>query len=126
VFRWNGIVGTHMFISGQGLHKATNLRELHMDGVAFYNPKGVYDRRNPHASVLGLCSHFCKKLERVSLAGARWGRGLPDRETFAVADEMLADFVRRTPPLRWLRSDLSDAAVARLREQRPDVEFVGA
>ena len=115
-----------MFISGQGIHKATNLRELHMDGVTFSNPEGVYDRQNPHASVLALCSHICKRLERVSLAGARWGRGLSDRETFAVADEMLADFARRTPPLRWLRGDLSDAAVARLREQRPDVEFVGA
>jgi hypothetical protein len=41
-----------------------------------------------------------------------------------IPQHAIAEFVRRAPNLRWLRSDLTPDNVAMLQLERPDVTFV--
>lgn len=76
---------------------------------------------------------WCNKkgLECVSIKNATW-RDSDDTRRFrrggsgVLPQEVLIKFVRKTPSLRWFRSDLTAANVAMLKEERPEITFVSA
>ena len=49
---------------------------------------------------------------------------IPDSDAFTVTRETIIKFVRLTPTLRRLRSDLMAENVAVLKDERPEVAFV--
>jgi hypothetical protein len=84
--------------------------------------------------------HKCQwLLERVSITGVQLTYKIPlsveDEEILYIEDcyewitepilqKVIMKFVRMTPTLRWLRSDLTDENVETLRKERPDTYFV--
>ena len=69
---------------------------------------------------------YCSGLERLSIKNVSWSSrfGPMDDGIFPVTQEMIIKFVRRTPTLRWLRSDLTAENIAMLKQERPQVTFV--
>jgi hypothetical protein len=65
---------------------------------------------------------YCNRLERLSVKNVT-SRLLHEEEQ-PVSQAMIIKFVRHTPTLRWLRSDLTEENVAMLQQERPDVTFV--
>jgi len=65
----------------------------------------------------------CRSLERVSVKNASFDSS-PDVDSSPVTQEMLIKFVRRTPSLRWLRSDLTEENTVMLQQERPEITFV--
>jgi hypothetical protein len=77
-------------------------------------------------SIFFACS---SKLERVSLRRTKWfhfwldcGQRGP-QPAYPLQQEGLMKFVRRTPTLKWFRSDLSSENSAILQKERPRVTF---
>ncbi len=72
---------------------------------------------------LGLCP---PNLERVSIKGVT----VEDQvigvgsERQPLSQEAIVQFVRNTPSLRWLRSDLTEQNVAMLQKDRPEMTLV--
>lgn len=118
---WKGSRSS-LFLSGQDFKDARNLTELFMDDTIFYDggiPFRFWGEVPTHA--ISMFSH-CRWLERVSIKGISVASFQGTRD--AVTDEMIAKFVRRTPTLRWLRSDLSGDYIAILKQERPEVTFI--
>lgn len=63
-------------------------------------------------------------LERVSVVGVTTHNG--ENDSRPLKQSTLIKFVRNTPTLTWLRSDLTDENIAMLRKERPEVTFVSA
>mmetsp|Transcript_25057 Transcript_25057/g.54635 ORF Transcript_25057/g.54635 Transcript_25057/m.54635 type:complete len:358 (-) Transcript_25057:74-1147(-) len=129
--RWENRVGGCRFLRGNDLRTLENLKELHLDGlVADFRYDGGFG-----ASTYGFfmecagyesdrCIFFrCNSnLERVSLVGARY----IDQETqneHPLPQSMLIKFVQNTPKLVYFRSDLKQANVEMLREEKPEIVF---
>lgn len=111
-------------LMGHNFRYFEQLRELYIENTCFLYVGTVdpfsQEPIGEHCWLLRYCS-AC--LERLDIKGAVFYsffmRGLKP-----VPVEMIMKFVRNTPTLRWLRSDLSAANVALLKRERPDVTFV--
>ncbi len=81
------------------------------------------DGRLTAMAFLGLCP---PNLERVSIKGVT----VEDQvigvgsERQPLSQEAIVQFVRNTPSLRWLRSDLTEQNVAMLQKDRPEMTLV--
>jgi hypothetical protein len=64
----------------------------------------------------------CKHLERLSIKNSTYFQN--GKEVQLVPQGMIIKFVRHTPTLRWLRSDLTEENVAMLQQERPAITFV--
>jgi hypothetical protein len=116
-------IGTH-------LNRFENVSDLCLDDSVLY-----FWQQYPASSVLTDADHpryifdGCRlSLRRVSFRNLRYHG---DESNYAprphyppVPQTGLIKFVRRTPTLKWFRSDLSPENVAALRRERPDVAFV--
>jgi hypothetical protein len=117
--RYNGTETGFYFTGRHCLEHFANLRELYLDGAHLRCMTN-----EPEMTAEGLFSHCNSKLERVSLKGTMTDTmGLKHRSR-PLLDEELVEFVRTTPTLTWLRSDLSPENVAILQQERPMVHFV--
>jgi hypothetical protein len=66
----------------------------------------------------------CKHLERVTIKNTTWQAVEVEGEAQPLSQGIIIKFVRHTPTLRWLRSDLTEENVAMLQQERPDITFV--
>ena len=119
-------------IDGSDLMRATNLKEIYMDGSVFVNRDDEHDllsdlENDAHSNIF--LFYQCRtKLERVSIRNAKWyvynDDGILDDRT-VIPQNALIKFVRNAPTsLRWFRSDLTEANMTILRSERPDIELV--
>jgi hypothetical protein len=112
-------------MSGKTLSACRFLKELYMDNSVF--TFSIHEAHRIHESgddcIFGRCNTF---LERVSLkaAGIRFAFKPCTFPTLPMYQSCLIKFVRKTPSLRWFRSDLSPEFVAILQAERPEVTFV--
>lgn len=136
IFRWNGSDdGLH--ITGQDLKICRNLKELYLDEARLYfgRPQNIVPLfmkeldHIPQESDVWIFFGCSSKLERVSLRGTKWfhfwldcGRRGP-QPAYPLQQEGLMKFVRRTPTLKWFRSDLSADNIAILQKERRGVTF---
>jgi hypothetical protein len=110
-----------MRMDGSALHPCRCLKEICMDDSTFYyeyfsDPMAILiEGRDSH--IFSWCNTF---LERVSLKNAKFDHMEP---TQSFPQFGLLKFVRRTPSLRWFRSDLTPENVAILQAERPEVTF---
>jgi hypothetical protein len=110
-------------ISGEDLDACRGLKELYMDDSVFsigMNEMHLVVQRDD--CIFFRCNTF---LERVSLKNAKC-RFIIQPHSFSTVEFPqigLVNFVRKTPSLRWFRSDLSPENVAILKAERPEVTF---
>ena len=119
LLKFNGAETGFYFTGKHCLEHFSNLKELHLDGshLRFMTSESEMPE--------GLLSHCNSKLERVSLKRATTDNTDSTRHRpRPLNDSELMEFVRATPTLRWLRSDLSSDSVATLHGERPEVHFV--
>jgi hypothetical protein len=123
---WNGS-SAELFLLGQDFMDAAYLAELHLDDCRFYNPVrepyGADEQINGNRMNMRMWM-FCKRLERLSIKNARTWNCYMGAGAQPLSQCMIINFVRHTPILRWLRSDLTEENVAMLQQERPDVTFV--
>jgi Xaa-Pro aminopeptidase len=125
-------------LDGREFRDAENLTELHLDFAIFNDTDNVHPSFwEENETVENENRYFlknCRGLERVSILSVKrtylvvdededvWGDG--ELITVAISQKAIMKFVRFTPTLRWLRSELTDEHVAMLRQERPNVTFV--
>jgi hypothetical protein len=114
-----------LLLGGDDFRDAANLTELNLDACRFYHSRrpvyweteSLYRGRNYYMF------RNCQRLERLSIKDS--SRCRHSHETFhKISQAMIIKFVRYTPTLRWLKSDLTDENVTMLQQERPDVTFV--
>jgi hypothetical protein len=118
---------TELFLDGckfefthYGHHPDTNY-DIHRMVRGWFSEEPIHDV-TPNRYILRHLQH----LERLSMKGATWSisyRGIA-AAIEPIPQEMLMKMVRHHPTLRWLRSDLSEANVAILQQERPEITFV--
>jgi len=129
-------------LDGDDFKDAVYLNELHLDGHILHDSDKLerYYLEGDHLFQDENRYLFkkCRALERVSIMYL--GRTYLDREndhdlfgedlygeewiTEPISQNAIMKFVRFTPTLSWLRSELTDENVATLRLERPDITFV--
>jgi hypothetical protein len=117
-FTWDGASSC---VNGADLSRAVSLVELYLDGCHFHYPRearhhAAFDASRKHYMLM-----YCKRLERLSIKNATMISASRERP---VSQGMIIKFVRRTPNLHWLRSDLTGPNVIMLQQERPDITFV--
>jgi len=104
-----------LYLDGRDFKNASNLTELILDGSRFCTDNLA------SYSAADASSHYllmqCPRLERLSIRNLEWD------DMMEVTQEDIMKLVRHHPTLRWLRSDLSEANVALLKLERPDIKF---
>jgi Leucine-rich repeat (LRR) protein len=127
-FTWNGSC-TDLNLSGQDFDHSPNLAELYVDGALFTD--FVNDRRAwgeewvDDTDTACYMLMECAPLERLSIKNTSLTSvSYYAQEAQPVSQEIIMKFVRHTPTLRWLRSDLTEENVAILHQERPNVKFV--
>jgi hypothetical protein len=120
------------FLAGHLLGRGCPVRRLDMDGCTF----SVTSFPCAAANCPCVFHHNAGTLERVSIRDARYYVDRPYDSDYEdegedeasdvrpIPQHAIAEFVRRAPNLRWLRSDLTPDNVAMLQLERPDVAFV--
>ena len=113
-------------------NKATNLREIMMDGSVFTcgvnsSIDEISDLEN-HPRWFLFCLLESQVLERISIRRAKFSTSFyvygPQILT-TVPQNALIKFIRNAPrSLRWFRSDLSKDNIEMLRLERPGIEFL--
>jgi len=116
--RYNGAETGFYFTGRHCLDHFTDLRELHLDNAHLRCMTSDWEMLD------GLFSHCNGKLERVSLKGATTDTTGVRHRPRRLHDCELMEFVRATPSLKWLRSDLSRENVAILQRERPEIHFL--
>ena len=114
-------------------NKATNLREIIMDGSVFIwggsrvsSIDKMSDLEN-HPRVFLFCRLESPVLERISIRRAKFGAGYwnNSQRCETIPQNALIKFIRNAPrSLRWFRSDLSKDNIEMLRLERPGIEFL--
>jgi hypothetical protein len=124
-------------LDGDDFKDAVYLNELHLDGhilhdsdkLERYYLEGDYLFQNENRYLFKKCCG----LERVSIMylGRTYLDPGNDHDLFGeewitepISQKAIMKFVRFTPTLSWLRSELTDKNVATLRLERPDITFV--
>jgi hypothetical protein len=104
-----------------------HVTELHLDDSLLYSMFGAAttqrafsDPGNPNC-ILSRFNNIVS-LSIKNLAWCEWRE--VDAPAQPVTQEMLIKIVRRHPTLRWLRSDLTEANIAMLQQERPEITFV--
>jgi FtsZ-binding cell division protein ZapB len=119
---WNGSY-RHIAIDGSDFDRAVNVTELYLNGAVFsiaaFEEQGEDDFVG---EVPWYMLHYCKRLERLSIKDAT--RVGDDDNMHPLPQEMIIKFVRHSPTLQWLRSDLTAENVAMLQLELPDITFV--
>ena len=125
------------FISRRAIRHESKIREVFMDDAVLYVPvAGPYTYpvpQTPEERVLGVLESdkhrlsifffLSSTLERVSIKNLGvYAYG--DKTSLKISQKALIKFVRSTPHLVWLRSDLSAENVAMLQAERPEIVFV--
>ena len=126
---------SHLSMDGKHMNPAKNLKEIYMDDSSLFAP--IYsvstiavfsDLENNKYSNIFLFHKCSKGLERVSIKNLtrRTGYGLEQKST--VPQNVLIKFVRNTPTLKWLRSDLTQDNIEMLQSEQQQrfskIEFV--
>ena len=115
-----------------------NIKEIYMDDYLFEEPhytQHTYDdisilwnMEKVSRKRLTIFSNLrsAKKLERLSIRNVRYQKEKRSNNTRLFPQRALIKFVQNTlpPNVRWLRSDLSTANIARLQLDYPQIEFV--
>ena len=105
-----------------------HLRELHVDNLLadwrfdkLFAP--LMNQFFDEASVIQRFFFFAcsNNLERISLKGGLYTTMEGKKVSFP--QFALMRFVRRTPTLRWFRSDLSEENIEKLSRERPEICF---
>ena len=103
------------------MRKATNLREIMMDGAVF---TGIILDLENHPSIYLFCRWKSQVVERISIRHAKYTFGLRTIHRI-FPQHALIEYIRNAPPsLRWFRSDLSNDNIEMLRLERPGIEFL--
>jgi len=128
---WKGCNGS-LVLTGEAL-KLPNLTELYLDDSRFSlftvplesrEARDFEDEPTNGSTTNFFMWMYCSGLERLSMRNAKWD-AIPRNEVpLPITQEMLIKFVRNTPTLRWLRSDLAEDSIAILKRERPEVTFV--
>ena len=130
---WNNIdTDCNIDINGCDMIKATNLREIMMDGSVFscYDDDmdgndivKLSDLEN-HPSIYLFCRWTSQVVERISIRRAKL-HNYDQQICKTVPQNALIKYIRNAPPsLRWFRSDLSQNNIDMLRLERPGIEFL--
>lgn len=128
VLSWNGVDGS-IDMHGMNLRTTGNLTEFYIDDAHFILTgqsmawARMINRTRGGAPELHLFALGPRGLERVSIKGATMENQEDGLERQSLSQETIIRFVRNTPTLRWLRSDLSDENMAMLKQKRPEVTF---
>ena len=113
-----------------------NIQEIYMDDNVFVEPQlSTYDdisilwnmeKVSKKRWTLFSNLRSAKKLERLSIRNVRYQKEKRSNNTRLFPQRALIKFVQNTlpPNVRWLRSDLSTANIARLQLDYPQIEFV--
>jgi hypothetical protein len=97
--------------------------ELHLDdsllfsALIFCERSSFSDSGNPNYILCRFTNIVSLSIKNLAWCG--WNTGVQP-----VTQEMLIKMVRRHPTLRWLRSDLTEANIAMLQQERPEITFV--
>lgn len=129
---WNGSINS-MVLTGSAF-TYRNLMHLVVDDSCvllyqayMFEPREQRDfemEQDPGEESIYMFMH-CRNLQSLSIKGSTWRRThVDDDEPIPITQAMLIKFVRHTPTLRWLRSDLTDENIAMLEKERPEVTFV--
>lgn len=123
---WHNRVGGCYFLRGRDLKSLGNLSELYMDNILcdWKFDKQFAPLINQFFEEDSIIQRFfffaCNdSLERVSLKGGRYLT--MSREQREFPQWALMRFVRRTPTLKWFRSDLTEESIEMLLEERPEI-----
>lgn len=124
-FSWSGS-HQQVLMNGYEFSKKAYLTELCLDNSQFMSYSDLYEEYsredNQNEQSVYILQH-CSLLERLSIKNATFIR-VDDEVVEQVSQEMLIKMVRHHSSLRWLKSDLTEANVAMLQQERPDVVFV--
>ena len=113
-----------------------NIQEIYMDDNVFVEPQlSTYDdisilwnmeKVSKKRWTLFSNLRSAKKLERLSIRNVRYQKEKRSNNTRLFPQRALIKFVQNTlpPNVRWLRSDLSTANIARLQLNYPQIVFV--
>ena len=118
---WKRLQGEGLFIyaNGKDFKYQRALRELYIENAIFFEDSFVVHEQRDACVILEQCS---QTLERLDIKNAKFGAfGMTST---LMEDCVIVGFVRNTPSLRWLRSNLSSENIAMLKQEHPEVTFV--
>ena len=126
---WNNRAGGCYFLRGKDMKSLDHLKELYVDNILcdwrydkLFAP--LITQFFQEDSIIQRFFFFAcnKSLERVSLRGGRYiNMGSSEKKDFP--QWALIRFVRRTPTLRYFRSNLTKENIELLSMERPEIEF---
>lgn len=115
-----------LYLNGGDFKNSVSLSNLYLDGCRFNHPSWEGEHDYEEEPTNGRRSYYmlmcCKHLEHLSIKNSTWFQ--TGHKEQLVSQGMIIKFVRHTPTLRWLRSDLTEDNVAMLLQERPDITFV--
>jgi len=118
---WNNIGrDSNIYVNGQDMKRAHNLRVLIVDDSLFktYNNEKLSELIDHQDTFL--FHKCCKVLERVSIRKAKYGYGRRN-----IPQDALIKFVRNAPAtLKRFHSDLTKRNMDMLRLERPGIELL--
>jgi hypothetical protein len=130
---WNNRVGGCYFLRGKDMKTLANLEELWVDNLLcdwrydkLFAP--LLSQFFDESSIIQRFFFFAcnKKLKRVSLLGGKYDVKVGTNDIYEFPQWSLIRFVRNTPRLTWLRSDLTEENVHMLSKERPEINFVSS
>jgi len=119
----NGMKGCCLDLLG-----CRQITELHIDDSQLCSTFGAHMTRRAYSDgsrrmFRGLTNIVSLSIKNVTFCEWRL-RERQSTRAFPITQKMIIKMVRLHPTLRWLRSDLTEASIAKLQQERPEITFV--
>lgn len=130
IIRWNNRVGGCYFLRGKDMRTLGNLRELYVDNILcdwrfdkLFAP--LMNQFFEENSIIQRFFFFAcnSQLERVSILRGRYVTMGPVTAMIEFPQWALMRFVRRSPRLKWFRSELTEENKEILSREKPNMTF---
>jgi hypothetical protein len=106
----------------------SQITELHLDDSQLFSTLDAHMTRRAYSDgrrymFRGLTNIVSLSIRNVTFCERRLRERRESTRAFPITQKMIIKMVRLHPTLRWLRSDLTEASIAKLQHERPEITF---
>jgi hypothetical protein len=120
----NGMKGLGLDFMG-----CSQITELHLDDSQLFSTLDAHMTRRAYSDgrrymFRGLTNIVSLSIRNVTFCEWWLRERHESTRAFPITQKMIIKMVRLHPTLRWLRSDLTEASIAKLQQERPEITFL--